>query len=38
MLFDNSGPSPHLIALEELGELRVIDEERFAKIREATKR
>ena len=37
-LFDNSGPTPRLIAREEVGELRVLDQDLFASIREAVKR
>lgn len=33
MLFDNSGTVPQLIALEELGEIRVFDQALFARIR-----
>jgi len=33
MFFDNSGTVPKLIAREELGELQVVDQTLFAKIR-----
>ena len=38
MLFDNSGPTPRLVAREEVGELEVFDEELFARIKESVKR
>ena len=37
-LFDNSGPTPRLIAREEVGELHVLDRNLFARIKEAAKR
>ena len=37
-LFDNSGPAPRLIAREEIGALRVLDQSLFARIKEAVKR
>lgn len=37
-LFDNSGPAPRLIAREEVGELRVLDQGLFARIKEVVQR
>jgi len=38
MLFDNSGTEPRLIAREEVGELRVFDQQLFAKMTEVARR